>query len=524
MNPAAAPALPRPAGPGPPVERPVPRSRRIFLPGLPFLAVVVLATFLRFWQLDRIGFNSDEAVYTGTAAALAGNEQLGAVFPIFRAHPVLFQMLLSFFVRGEVSDWSARALPAAIGVATVALTYLLAVRLYGRSVALIGASILAAMLYHVVVSRQVLLDGLMTLCATAVLYCIVRYSETESMRWLAAAGALMGATILAKETSVVLLGAIFAYFALTPTIRLRPRAVAFAVLAMGLVVAAYPLALVISGHVGSGQSYLLWQLFRRSNHPLGFYLSVVPAAVGYVVMLSALGGLIWLRAENGWRERLLMGWLIVPIAFFTIWPVKGYQYLLPTAPVLAVLAGRTIFRLSVTRRFARRGRLSRIVRLLTAGVVVVSVLLPTWITINAEPAGTVLAGTGGVPGGREAGIWLRDNVPDGSQVLTIGPSMANILQFYSHRGARSLSVSSNPQSRNPSYTPVLNPDLAVRSGEFQYLVWDTYTASRTKFFADRLDRLLTHYHGQQVYPRPETSGLDISHRNGPVVVYQVGPS
>ena len=62
-----------------------------------------LAAFLRFWQLDAVGFNSDEAVYTGTAASIAGNPAMLPIFPIFRAHPVLFQMLLSLFLgeRGQ---------------------------------------------------------------------------------------------------------------------------------------------------------------------------------------------------------------------------------------------------------------------------------------------------------------------------------------------------------------------------------------------------------------------------------------
>ena len=137
-------------------------------------------------------------------------------------------MLLSLFLGQEVDDWTARALPAAIGVATVAMTYLLGRRLYGHWAGLIGALILAVMTYHVVVTRQVLLDGLMTLCATGVLYCIVRYSETIALRWLLAAGAMMGATILSKETSVVLAGGLYAFFALTPSVRIRFRHLLFA--------------------------------------------------------------------------------------------------------------------------------------------------------------------------------------------------------------------------------------------------------------------------------------------------------
>ena len=54
------------------------------------------------------GFNSDEAVYAGQAAALAGDPELSRFFPIFRAHPMLFQFILSIMFRIEVSDVAAR--------------------------------------------------------------------------------------------------------------------------------------------------------------------------------------------------------------------------------------------------------------------------------------------------------------------------------------------------------------------------------------------------------------------------------
>src|SRR6185437_7914801 len=128
-----------------------PASRRPALPGrsamlrsgLPIGLVLVLATVLRFWQLDRVGFNSDEAVYSGTAAAIAGNDVMRGLFPIFRAHPLFLQILLSFGMHGGISDWGARAVTAVIGVLGVGLTYLLGRRLYGHSTGLIAALLLA---------------------------------------------------------------------------------------------------------------------------------------------------------------------------------------------------------------------------------------------------------------------------------------------------------------------------------------------------------------------------------------------
>lgn len=493
---------------------------------LPVALVLGLAAFLRFWQLDRVGFNSDEAVYSGTAASLAGNDVLRGMFPVFRAHPLFLQILLSVGMHGEVSDFSARAVTAGIGVATVLATYALGRRLYDHRVGLLAALILAVMPYSVVVSRQVLLDGLMTLCATLVLYCVARYVESAALPWMLASCALMGATVLAKETSLVLVGGLYAFFALTPSVRLRMRHVAAGGVLMLAVILAFPLTLSLSGRASSGQHYLLWQLFRRPNHGRLFYFQTLPLVLGPLVLLLATAGLVLLRRHNTWRERLLLTWLAAPVVFFTLWPVKGFQYLLPVAPVLAVLAGRAIARLDSVAALLERGRgIATAASCAVALVVVASLLVPTWARIEPSTSRSYLAGTGGLPGGREAGRWLKDNVPASAQLLAIGPSMANVLEFYGQRRVLALSVSPDPANRNPAYLPVPNPDLALRQARFQYLVWDSYTASRSPSFGAKLTALVAKYHGIAVF----TATVGVKAKSGRsvpapvVVIYRVRP-
>ena len=484
----------------------------------PLAGVTVVAAFLRFWQLTAVGFNSDEAVYAGTAASIAGDQSLRPMFPVFRAHPLLFQTLVALAGHGHrPTEWAARAVPAAIGVAAVVVTYLLGGRLYGRVPGLVGAAILAVMPYHVVVSRQVLLDGLMTLCATAALYCVVRYAHTRRPLWLMSAGAMMGLAVLAKETSVVLFGGLYAFFALTPAIRVRLRHQAMALATVVAVAAAHPIVLSLAGRASTGQNYLLWQMFRRGNHGPQFYLTVVPPALGLPVVAAALAGLVWLRRENGWRERLLLCWMAVPVAFFSLWPVKGYQYLLPVAPAMAVLAARALTRLRAAPLLARHPRLPRLVVAAAIATTLASLAVAAWAQVNPAPTGTFLAGTGGLPGGREAGQWVREHVPAGAQLLASGPSIANVLEFYGGRRVFALSVSTNPNSRNPAYVPVPNPDRALRDGQFQYLVWDSYTAARAKFFADETRRLVDRYHGVAVF----TTTRPVRGRSGHLVVAPV---
>ena len=72
--------------------------------------------------------------------------------------------------------------------------------------------------------------------------------------------------------------------------------------------------------------------------------------------------------------------------------------------------------------------------------------------------------------------------PGGSTILTVGPSMANVIAFYGHRQAYGLSVSPNPLNRNPSYTAVENADAQLRNGAIQYVVWDSFSAARSPSF------------------------------------------
>lgn len=491
------------------------------------LAVVLgVGTFLRVWQINALGFNSDEAVYAGQAASIANDETLRTFFPIFRAHPLLFQALLSLGFQFGVADVTGRLLSAGMGVGTVFLVYRLGTQLYGPRAGLFGALFLALMPYHVVVTRQVLLDGPMVFFATLTLYLLAQFANTQRTGWLYAAGAGMGLTILSKETSILLLGAIFAFFALSPDVRVRIRDLAVSLGVMFVVVLPFPISVQLSGKADTGGNYLVWQLFRRANHDWLFYPTVVPEVVGPLVIAAAVAGLWLLRREASWKERLLVVWILVPTLFFQVWPVKGFQYLLPAAPAVAILAGRTLGRWSPPDFSILRRRIDGAwVGPFLAAIIAVTLLIPSWTRIQPSTSDTFLAGSGGVPGGREAGEWIRENVPEGAEMLAIGPSMANILQFYGHRKTYGLSVSPNPLHRNPSYEPVNNPDLLIRSNEVQYLVWDSFSAARSSFFSDRLLRYADRYNGRAVH----TETVGVASEDGStvakavIIIYEVRP-
>jgi hypothetical protein len=490
---------------------PVTLSINIAISRVILVLALTAGTFVRIWQINAVGFNTDEAVYSGQAAAIAGVPTLKDIFPVFRAHPLLFQFLLSVIYRIQFSDLLGRLLSVLIGIATIYLTYLIGKTLYGRLPGALAAAFLALMPYHVVVTRQALLDGPMVFFATLTIYMLARLGQTKKTVWLYAAGVSMGLTFLSKETSVILMGSIYVFLALAPEIRVRVRDLIASSLLFLLVAAPFPIALIAAGGTSTGHQYLVWQLFRRPNHEWSFYLTTVPPAVGVWLLLAAILGLIWLWRERSWKEKLLIAWILVPVVFFQIWPVKGFQYLLPIVTPLALLAGRALGRLiqkfqngeiaSALSRYAY----STVVPWVLTGLIVFTLGSATWGRVQPSPSALFLAGTGGVPGGREAGTWVLDNVPQNAVFMTIGPSMANIIEFYGERRAYGLSVSPNPLYRNPSYDPIINPDLQIRQSSIQYLVWDSYSAGRSQFFSDKLLGYVNKYNGRVVHTESITT-------------------
>ncbi len=505
---------------------PLPR-RTWFTPArLMLFAIVAIATFVRVWAINAVGYNSDEIVYASQGASISGDPAFSQAFPIFRAHPLLFQSLLSILHRFTSAPAAPRLAAAAFGVAAVLLVHAIGRRLYGNTAGLVAAGILALMPYHVIVSRQVLLDGPMVCFLLVAMYALVRFAETSHSSWLYATAAALGLSFLTKETAIVNFGIVVIFFALTPTIRVRLRHAIAAGALFGTLVIVFPLAIKTANATNNrGQNFLSWQLARRPNHTLGFYFQVVPPAMGWVVIGLAILALAAAWRRPTWREVLLLSWVLVPLAFFELWPVKGYQYLLPIAPAVALLAGRAVQELA---RWSRARSRSRSPRLLDAAlmpvivlVLAVSMAIPTWHALNPSTSGVLMAGSGGLPGGREAGTWIDEHVPQGAQLLALGPSMANVIQYYGHRRAYGLSVSSNPLHRNPVYVPIANPDRALRNGQIQYLVWDSYTAGRSSFYATSLMRYVHRFHGRAVHVTRVIP--DDPHSRPAIIIYELRP-
>lgn len=509
-------------------------ARADWLPAAGVVVAVVVGAAVRLWGIGDVGFNSDEAVYAGQAAALSGNPEYTQFFAIFRAHPLLIQFLLSLVFQFGVSDIAARLLSVSIGLAAIPLIYLLGAQLFSRRVGVLSAVVLAVLPYHVVVTRQVLLDGpVMTLFLLS-MFLLARYMATQADRYLYLAAIAGGLTFLAKETAILILPVAGAFILMTPTVRLGLRRLLIMLGAFALAVSPYPISIAVSGASGTAKNFLIWQLLRRPNHGFTFYAEILPGALGISLLLLAIIGVTIAVQRATWQDRLLLAWVLVPLAFYQFWPVKGYQYLLPIAPALILLSARLLELMpeAVAALRARRPNLGArddVVTRAGAGALVLLLILPIALSsfthVGAQGAVGSLAGTGGLPGGREAGAWIGQNVPEGAAFMTIGPTLSNLIQFYGHRRSQGLSVSPNPLDRNPAYDPIINPDNALRTLRIQYVGWDVWSASRSPFFERLLMKYVNKYHGRLVYEQIEnTQNVDRSTTRRAVIrIYEVRP-
>ena len=509
--------------------------------------VTAAAVYVRFVGLSQVGFNSDEAVYSGQAAAIAGFQPYGQLFGVFRAHPLLVQFIVAvpYTLSGHVNDLYPRAITSSFGVALAIVCWGIGTVVRGRFFGFAMGMIAALCPYAVLVSRQMLLDGPMTTFVAATMLMIAIWLRTRQPGWFYAAAAMAALAVLAKEMGMLTVPAVVIFLMFSRDLPMKwKRDMPIAVAVFAVAISPYPLSLILGGGTHATNQFVLWQFFRQPNHDAGFYLAMVPPSLGYVTLALAALGLASLR----WRwqnfDTLAVSLIVCNVAFFEIWPTKGFEYLMPIVPAVVYMAGRGAVALSeLGPSLARMLRVDRLELRWAASFALAMALVsmaPPIVDAAVDPRNqgasaavatdsdvvptgtavkTFVAGTGGLEASRPSGDWVRTHTLPSAQFLTIGPSFANVVQFYGQRKAFALSVSPNPLHRNPQYEPVNNPDAAIRSGSIQYLIYDAYSASRSPYFAKSLMTYVNKFRGVAVYTfRSDGPG-------GPadVVIYEVHP-
>jgi 4-amino-4-deoxy-L-arabinose transferase-like glycosyltransferase len=398
--------------------------------------ILVLAAALRIWGmsygLPHPMARPDEQKLVGRAVGMI---RTGDLNPIEHTYPALLMYLQAAALllwatlgpllghHGGVKDFIAdavatdpglpyricRALSIAFGVATVAATYVLGLRVDGRrAVALLAALVVTTNYLHVRDSRWGTVDVTMTFFVTVSLIFAVQASESQRFRDYQAAGALAGLAAATKyNAGIVLLASAAAAVVGVARRRTAPADAArrFAVAALTTI-----LFFTLATPYSVRDWYATWEGFTvavgmlygvAGERAAGVHLRVTfPDGFGWPVCLAALFG----AGRAAWRRdrRALVPVVFILLMFASMATVRWVfpRYLLPFVPPVAVLAAQaTAVALDLSRPV-----LAAAAALLLAGPGIWSSI--QFDRVAARPDTRVLAAE-----------WVGANVPGGSAIL-----------------------------------------------------------------------------------------------------------
>ena len=443
------------------------------------LAVIVGAGgLLRFWNLDRVGFRGDEAVYAGQAAVLSGVEDLQRWFILMsrgNSNFLLYQRVVSVAYRlFGVSDVGARGVAAAFSTATIVVVFAIARTLYTRRAALIAAALLALSSYSVGLARLALLDATLTFLVTCAMLCLARWDRTERPGWLYGFGACVALAIQAKIVGVLLLPILATYLLVTRR-RLPVRMVGL--LAATFLVCLSPVLLDVAANAREFGDFLSRSSQRVSHVPWTYYPAVLAGREGSAVVVLWAVGIVAALVRRSRADALPGLWLGVFVGFYQLYPLKAFNYLLPSVPAMCLLTARAVERLprpSVLRVAAT----AVVVVLVAAGVVT-----HQWRALHDDS----------YAGLEEASRWLAANSPPGSGAMTLSHGSAQyVFAFYAHRdaypfgrfrlatvlpGGKIVHALPSPRGVTPRDWVALWPPRLLEKGTVNYLVY--YATSTT---------------------------------------------
>ena len=263
----------------------------------------------------------------------------------------------AFWALGE-QEWTARLWPALSGLLTVLLVFYTGRRIAGAGAGFAAAALLASTFQFFVFSQILTLDMGLTCFMTLALSAFIasqdlRVAPARQRNWAALAGAAMGLAVLSKGLVGVVLPAMVlaAYIVLQRDWKLLGR---LYLLPMSIAFVAVALPWFVWVQLRNPEFF---QFFFVREH-FGRFAQNQHQRTGvwyYFLGVLLIGSLPWSFAYlkaliRSWRtrspgqfginpDRLLVLWVLVIVAFFSLSSSKLPGYVLPVFPALALLLG-----------------------------------------------------------------------------------------------------------------------------------------------------------------------------------------
>ncbi len=461
------------------------------------ILIFIIAFTIRAYDLGKLGFNNDEAIYAGQAASLANYSEYQEQFSIFRAHPLLLQFLISisFYFFG-INEFTARIIPVFFGCGIVVISYFIAKILYNQKTAIISSIILSLLPYHVAISKQALVDVSMAFFFVLNLLLILLYYRQNTILLLYGIGITSGLSFLSKEVGIISF-AISTISLIIINKKLNFKHLLIFTLSFIFITSPYWISFItIEEARESLLQYIAWQSSRPANHDSVYYFFILFTDVlGYVLASLLVVAYIYIIfSRKSWNFSnivLPFLWIAIPLLFYQILSVKGYHFLFSITPFLLIFAISFLVR-DWIKRIPRK-------EILLIGIIILA-LLSNNQNINEyflSSSYNPVLGSESLFHMKDAAMWIKENTPENATILTLYTHMSNIIKFYSHRD--SIALQSN---NNPSYQKFENIDISILANKINYIVYEKIQIDNGKFLQNKaieLEDYVKKYDGVPVY-------------------------
>jgi mannosyltransferase len=418
--------------------------------------VTLLAILMRMFKLGEWSFWIDEAYNVNYATNLWENFRL-------LEQPSL--ILSSFALKWlGINDWTARIVPAVIGILSIPILYIPTRKVFGAHVALLSSFLLALSPWHLYWSQNARFYTALLLFYTLALFAFYFWLEQDRFWLLVASGLLLGLAVLERMMAaffVPVVGAYILALLLIPSFK-RPAGLRWRnLLLLGLPPLAFGVfQLAVMGFGGGEPFYaeFVRTFIGKQHNPLRILFSVV-YDVGLPLFLMAVIGsmyLLWQRSRAGLFMTLsafLPLALVLLAAPFTQTFSRYIFHVLPAFTILGAFAITELFR-----------QVSQPGRFLALGVL---------LLLLVDPLSQNLLYYGYQNGNREdwkgAYQFVEARMQPGDVIST---TRVEIAEYY-------LGV-------EPLWTQNLHPRDVVASGQRTWFVID----NRTAFVSSRLQTWL----------------------------------
>ena len=333
---------------GPAVE-PVPRQRVGGpLDTLALALVTVLAAILRLLHLNDRSLSLDD----GVSIALARADSSTFVHWIWRSefNMALYYLLLRVWVHVGHSELVVRLLSVLLATATVPAIYLVGIRLFGRSAALMAALLLAVHPFHLALSQQVRGYPLAILLVTLSYLCFLRLLENASAGNVALYGVLSAAAVYSHFLAGLVIPA--QWFCLIWLRRPIPWK-ALAQAAAWVILLLLPAGIYLLHVPQSPVGWVPKASLSQAREVLYSLTLTKERCVPYLLLWAIA---LWCALRGGapaWNYRLALSWLVTPLAVAaaagfvqSLWVPRFLAICLPASMLLAAAGMAQVMRWS----------------------------------------------------------------------------------------------------------------------------------------------------------------------------------